>query len=520
MISPSGTRTELRIYSHNILGLNPEKEHEVRLLIDQLDLDVVFLQETFNSPPHGSKDMDVIMYSKAGQACIEYTNARNLQNGSRRGIQFRVRDSFEPLVITEGCVKTDHAEILTICIRGIFLIGAYLPTGSNRAGLDQLLDVINEVEIHHHADNIMVLGDLNTKGHTLGNLRTNGAGAAFDSWYCSQETFILHQPEFPTFTRGTYHSFLDVLLFKGPVFHSPVVKQALLDYSDHTSFMVTTQWYQEETCPTNRPVIKPRDLNSFLKRYLEQHGELSLEAFQGFLSSKIPKTKSVKSPGKRSRSFTFERSTALKKLGKRLHHAKRSGDQSAFAVLRATYSHLFRQEKRADFKRHLEDVLKAPNIAEFCALLRRTSPKPKWNVNAADRREDAVALELTQVQLQRPELKSFIEQTRHSLATGPSSTDPHLIQASALGATLKTRKKRKSPGPSGLTYDTLQALDPSLTKPLAQALSVGVSSGALPHEWFRLYVKPLCKKPGQPQTRPISLLETMTKIVLPFPNEL
>ena len=116
-------------------------------------------------------------------------------------------------------------------------------------------------------------------------------------------------------------------------------------------------------------------------------------------------------------------------------------------------------------------------------------------------------------QSSRPELAAYIAQEQEELDQLPAVPRPDLINAPSFQSTLRSRKKVKSPGPSGLTYDILQQLDPKVLPAVATALSSAASTRALPPEWFHLFVKPLCKKPGLPQIRPISLLETWTKLI-------
>ena len=53
---------------------------------------------------------------------------------------------------------------------------------------------------------------------------------------------------------------------------------------------------------------------------------------------------------------------------------------------------------------------------------------------------------------------------------------------------MKSLKTRKSPGPDSMTYENWRNLDP-------------------------FYVRPLPKKPGRPEVRPISLLNSIVKIM-------
>jgi hypothetical protein len=64
-----------------------------------------------------------------------------------------------------------------------------------------------------------------------------------------------------------------------------------------------------------------------------------------------------------------------------------------------------------------------------------------------------------------------------------------------------------------MIYKNWRSLDPKLTPFLVKAFSETLTSGSFDPEWFRFYVRPLPKKPGRPEVRPISLLNSIVKIV-------
>jgi len=78
---------------------------------------------------------------------------------------------------------------------------------------------------------------------------------------------------------------------------------------------------------------------------------------------------------------------------------------------------------------------------------------------------------------------------------------------------MKFLKTRKSPGPDSMTYENWRSLDPKLTPFVVKAFSETLTSGNLDPEWFRFYVRPLPKKPGRPEVRTVSLLNSIVKIM-------
>ena len=104
--------------------------------MDKLQLDVIFLSETFRASPENSSSQ-IDFRSRAGFCTIEMTNANR-----RRGIQFRVRSHLEPLLTPILCFKDSHVEILSITIRGLLIIGVYAPDGKETEGADVVLSIL------------------------------------------------------------------------------------------------------------------------------------------------------------------------------------------------------------------------------------------------------------------------------------------------------------------------------------------------------------------------------------------
>jgi len=51
MISGTSQTTELRIYAQNLNGLTQDKEDGLQEFMDKLQVDVIFLSETFRASP-------------------------------------------------------------------------------------------------------------------------------------------------------------------------------------------------------------------------------------------------------------------------------------------------------------------------------------------------------------------------------------------------------------------------------------------------------------------------------------
>ena len=94
--------------------------------MDQLQLDLVFLQETWQEPPQGSSESEAQFIFCAQYAIIEYT-----KSNQRRGIQFRVTAHLKPLLLKEHSHKSPSVEILTIQVCGVVFTGTKILHGQH-----------------------------------------------------------------------------------------------------------------------------------------------------------------------------------------------------------------------------------------------------------------------------------------------------------------------------------------------------------------------------------------------------
>ena len=85
---------DLRIYSQNIQWINdPYKLDCLLELLDQHQVDIVFLQETFRGVEQKQDDSIIYISTREDYALYEYKN-----ENSRRGIQFWVSKDLEEII--------------------------------------------------------------------------------------------------------------------------------------------------------------------------------------------------------------------------------------------------------------------------------------------------------------------------------------------------------------------------------------------------------------------------------------
>jgi hypothetical protein len=78
---------------------------------------------------------------------------------------------------------------------------------------------------------------------------------------------------------------------------------------------------------------------------------------------------------------------------------------------------------------------------------------------------------------------------------------------------MKSLKNRKSPCLGSLTYDNWIALDTRLVPFIVRGFIATFISRQFDAEWFQFYEKSLSKKPGKHYLHPISLFNSVVKIM-------
>ena len=147
--------------------------------------------------------------------------------------------------------------------------------------------------------------------------------------------------------------------------------------------------------------------------------------------------------------------------------------------------------------------------------MKRLNPKFKWNVNTGSKREDSIANQLVEIEkeISYTGLHEYLEAQETELESEVRCPDPSYFSIIEWNIVMQSLKNRKSPGPDSMSYENWRQLDPELVPFMVKAFSEKITSGDFDPESFRCYVKPVPKKRGQLQARPISLLNSMIKIL-------
>ena len=493
---------ELRFYSHNVQGINdPYKLDSLLELLDQHQIDIAFLQETFQGPEKNQEDSNIFKSTRGGYAVFEYKN-----KNSRRGIQFRISKDLEGIIMEDYCRKNEFLEVISIRVGAIILVGAYVPNGYTTEGVEELLELIEEIEAE--GEDFLLLGDWNTKATALGNASVNAAGKTLDNWLLTQD-YTIYKPLETTFNSRNLSSSIDVAMWKGPRTLDTAGSLLHSVKSDHKGLFILMRWKETEK-QIQRQSYNVKKLAKLLHQRKGQGGQWTAlevdEVFSTYLQGK--KAAHIK---RRTTKYHFKKSQELKKLERIAYKAHRSGDPT-FPILRAAAHLKWRQEKRQSFKRDLDDIILSKNVKHFCRFLRQTSPKETWAVNTGQGREQEIASQLIRVQEERPEIEDFILEESSNLLSLEFPMK-ELINPEDVHDAIKHMKKNKAPGPSGFSYDHLKALDEETIDILVEALNNSLNGGSLPTNWFKLLIRPLSKKPGALETRPISLMESLLKLL-------
>jgi hypothetical protein len=185
-----------------------------------------------------------------------------------------------------------------------------------------------------------------------------------------------------------------------------------------------------------------------------------------------------------------------------MFQAHKAGQQDRFKELRNHYQKMLKHETRESFNDYLEETSESKDTRKFYDMLKRLSPKFKWNVNVGCDREDEIARQLASLASDPAytDLEQEIQEERQTLEATARSVDPEYFSVLDWSIVMKSLKTRKSPGPDWMTYENSRSLDPKLTPFLVKAFSETLTS-LLP------------KKPGRPEVHPISLLNSIVKIM-------
>ena len=73
-----------------------------------------------------------------------------------------------------------------------------------------------------------------------------------------------------------------------------------------------------------------------------------------------------------------------------MFEAQKEGQQDRFQDLRNQYQKMLKHEKRQRFNAYLEETYESKDAKKFYDMLKRLSPKFKWNVNVGCDLEDVL----------------------------------------------------------------------------------------------------------------------------------
>jgi hypothetical protein len=125
-----------------------------------------------------------------------------------------------------------------------------------------------------------------------------------------------------------------------------------------------------------------------------------------------------------------------------------------------------------------------------------------------DHREDEIGVNLLRIQSERPPSTRFQETQllRLSCADVEHRHDQEpCFGMHDLNSALVSCSLRKSPGPSGLRYEHWRLLHPKVLQALTTTLSQELRNPEHSQELLRIHIKPLPKKAGGRDIRPIYL---------------
>jgi hypothetical protein len=494
----------LRIHSLNCRGLTRETQLEIKHFIQNSD--IVFLQETFAKLRQEEKEDEVILGKHWGFNSIQWKNGNR-----RRGVEFLISSKLEPLLLKTFCKKTLNLEALAIQIEEIIMIGAYIPIGGSTTGLQELMDILDLVIQQNPSSLVLLIGDLNARASCLGNKNTNASGILLDEYLSSENLYKVSLPK-PTWNRGSQHSWIDVAIANRPIdLWLQEVQQKVYHFSDHLGLNLHIK-----TQPRNnafnwkRPSMKA--INKGLLR-LKLSNDLNLQSMLNLIQS-LTKREKVESARHLPACSYFKLPNQLKKQRDQLRKVEHKLGKSSKEArhLRQKYQCDLQREHRAQRSQFLQEAATTKSAQSFFSALGKSKPKKRWTVDTARGREHVVAEELRALEADLNPPTDYRKQEWTRLQTVPVDITEgfSVLEVKNL---LKTLPRGKRAGPDLMRYEDWAQLDPRLLKDFTSILNEIFLEATFEKELLKVQIKPLTKKPGEPEIRPISLLNTLVKIV-------
>lgn len=531
--------TKLRLLYRNIQGKTQDKLTKLLTQMDTGQIDVVSLVEagrknakeneenqekereepeitgrSRQKKPREEVKIQVEAWKGMSTFSIKNTNGH-------RGIEIWARSTLDPILERGLCRHDTDIEAITVRVRGLTIISVYLPDGTKDDGFVKLVQLLEETEVQAGGAPVLVLGDGNLRSKFLGNVTCNVAGKAFDLWNQLQEAWYWKRFSGPTWQRGAQSSFIDITGTNAAAFANLTSTQR--DWSgpdsDHCGIRVEMRTLSHTEQFKNLKISQNR-----WKKEMERMEKAGQGTLSDLLQAAKNATQSTQTTASRTKQW-YKPSKEVIKLRAQVKRLKKRKLPEELKQARRRLDRLISREQRKQFKDFVETVEKADNPRDIYKTIKAAARiKVRWPANCGAGRESDIlraTVDLVESKVQhdaRSELRIktdtlrgdhrpfrwTLEEDRYSLRT---------VTGMELHAIIKRLPILKTPGPDKITYDLLKMVPRKILDKLAKDITDLLRTGTIPKTIFETDIKPLSKKAGSEEVRPISLANAILKVV-------
>ena len=519
----------LKIMHWNAEGIF-HKEDELRNLLFQEDIDVCCIQETHLSE---AKNFKIRGYQKPFRL--------DRLDRNKGGVLTLVRNNVHA---TEGCTHRDGAEYQCLKVRSktseVNLVNYYCPN-------DKPLS-LETIEV---TGSFIIVGDFNSHSQSWGYDHADARGDEVEDWQDEHRLLLINDPEdqHTFFHRGWRTCSTPDLAFCTEDIHKGIRREVgkQLGGSDHRPVFITIE---NNVIPIDNPRPRWNYKKAKWGMFSIRANELTKDIrVQGRNENCVVKewTKGILQAAKETiprgarRNYKPFWSNELKELEDLLNEAREKAEKEPSQT-----NSIHLQQAKAKFLKKKLEAKRRSWREKTSSLNMERDEKALWKLtkclNEEDSRGSTITLDEGGILIGKQAADCFAktygkesdlhvkaeqqrkvrkEQQKRRRKEQPKDEMTTPLTLRELDKALNKLKKRKSPGPDGITNEMLQHLDTTARLKLLEIFNLTWEEGRVPQLWKEAIMIPVPKK-GKDRSkassyRPISLtscvVKTMERIV-------
>jgi len=197
-------------------------------------------------------------------------------------------------------------------------------------------------------------------------------------------------------TRPASQGFLDVVIYKDPDAPPEISFEDRIP-SDHRGMLTRIDLKDGHNFSGESPVVrlKMKTINKALTELVREKEGFTLQDFAHIVRTEVQRRQKHRRPSSknhqyRRRCYWFKPSKSKERLKESMFQAQKAGQPDRFKEPRNQYQKMLKHEKRQSFNAYLEETSESKDTKKFYDMLKRLSPKFKWNVNVGCDLEDVL----------------------------------------------------------------------------------------------------------------------------------